>query len=43
MMRRFLATLHARNMEFLRDRSSLGWNVIFPVGTGVRAGDDLLR
>ena len=31
MMRRFLATLHARNMEFLRDRSSLGWNVIFPV------------
>lgn len=31
MMRRFLATLHARNMEFLRDRSSLGWNVVFPV------------
>lgn len=30
-MRRFLATLHARNMEFLRDRSSLAWNVLMPV------------
>lgn len=30
-MRRFLAVLHARNMEFLRDRSSLGWNVLVPV------------
>jgi ABC-type multidrug transport system permease subunit len=30
-MKRFLAILHARNMEFLRDRSTLGWSVIFPV------------
>ncbi|MCG6871247.1 MAG: ABC transporter permease [Gammaproteobacteria bacterium] len=30
-MRRFLAVMHARNIEFLRDRSSLGWNVAFPV------------
>ncbi len=30
-MRRFLAILHARNLEFLRDRSTLGWSVFFPV------------
>jgi ABC-2 type transport system permease protein len=30
-MKRFLAILHARNMEFLRDRSTLGWSVAFPV------------
>ena len=30
-MKRFLAVLHARNMEFLRDKSALGWNVLFPV------------
>lgn len=30
-MKRFLAILHARNMEFLRDRSTLGWNVFFPL------------
>ncbi len=30
-MKRFLAILHARNMEFLRDRSTLGWSVVFPV------------
>ena len=30
MIHRFLAALHARNMEFLRDRSSLGWNILFP-------------
>lgn len=29
-MRRFLALLKARNLEFLRDRSALGWNFIFP-------------
>lgn len=29
--KRFLAVLHARNMEFLRDRSSLGWNIALPV------------
>ena len=30
-MKRFLAVLHARNMEFIRDRSSLGWNIFFPL------------
>ncbi len=30
-MKRFLAILHARNMEFLRDRSTFGWSVVFPV------------
>src|SRR5690242_11305862 len=31
MMRRFLAVLKARNLEFLRDRSALGWNIALPV------------
>lgn len=30
MMRRFLAVLHARNLEFLRDRSALSWNIVLP-------------
>ena len=30
-MKRFLAVLHARNMEFIRDRSALSWNVLFPL------------
>jgi ABC-type multidrug transport system permease subunit len=30
-MKKFLAVMHARNMEFIRDRSSLGWNVLFPL------------
>jgi ABC-2 type transport system permease protein len=30
-MKRFLAILHARNMEFIRDKSSLGWNIMFPL------------
>ena len=30
-MHRFRAVLMARNMEFLRDRSSLGWNILLPV------------
>ncbi|MGH8401591.1 MAG: ABC transporter permease, partial [Gammaproteobacteria bacterium] len=30
MMRRFLAVLHARNLEFVRDRSALGWNILLP-------------
>lgn len=30
-MTRFRAIFHARNMEFLRDRGSLIWNIIFPV------------
>lgn len=30
-LRRLLAVLRNRNREFLRDRSALGWNVIFPV------------
>jgi len=28
---RFLAVLKARNLEFLRDRSALGWNIALPV------------
>jgi ABC-type multidrug transport system permease subunit len=30
-LRRFLAVLKARNLEFLRDRSTLGWNIILPL------------
>ncbi len=30
-MKKFFAILHARNMEFIRDKSSLGWNILFPV------------
>lgn len=29
--RRFLAALQARNLEFLRDHTALGWNLIMPV------------
>ena len=29
-MKKFLAVLHARNMEFLRDRSALVWNLAMP-------------
>ncbi|GAB4346939.1 MAG: ABC transporter permease [Gammaproteobacteria bacterium] len=31
MIRRFLAILHARNLEFVRDRSSLAWNLVMPI------------
>ena len=31
MIRRYLAVLKARNLEFLRDRSALGWNIVLPV------------
>ncbi len=31
MIRRFLAVLHARNIEFVQDRSTLGWNLLLPV------------
>ena len=31
MIKRFLAILKARNLEFVRDRSTLGWNLILPV------------
>jgi ABC-type multidrug transport system permease subunit len=31
MSRRLLAVLHARNLEFLRDRATFGWNVLLPV------------
>lgn len=31
MTRRFLAILKARNLEFLRDRAALGWNIALPV------------
>jgi len=30
-LQRFLALLSTRNKEFLRDRSSVGWNIIMPV------------
>ena len=30
-MNRFLAILDARNKEFLRDRASLAWNILFPL------------
>lgn len=30
-MKRFLAIFRARNREFLRDRSTLGWNLLLPV------------
>jgi ABC-type multidrug transport system permease subunit len=30
-MKRFLAVLKARSTEFLRDRSTLGWSIVFPV------------
>ena len=29
-MKRFLAILHARNLEFIRDRAALSWGLIFP-------------
>ena len=29
--RRFMAVLSARNLEFLRDRSALSWNIVLPV------------
>ncbi len=31
MTRRFLAVFHARNIEFVRDRSSVSWNLLVPV------------
>ena len=30
-MRKFLALSHARNMEFIRDKGTLFWNIIFPL------------
>ncbi|KPJ94956.1 MAG: ABC transporter permease [Gammaproteobacteria bacterium SG8_15] len=30
-IRRFLAVLKARNYEFIRDKSALGWNFLFPI------------
>lgn len=30
-IKRVLALLHARNLEFLRDRSTMGWNLLLPV------------
>jgi ABC-type multidrug transport system permease subunit len=31
MFRRLLAVMHARNLEFVRDRATLGWNLLLPV------------
>ena len=30
-MEKFLAVFHARNMEFIRDRGTFVWNLIFPI------------
>jgi ABC-type multidrug transport system permease subunit len=30
-LRRFFTVLAARNREFIRDRSALGWNILFPI------------
>ncbi len=30
-LKRFLAVVKARNIEFIRDRSSLGWSLAFPI------------
>ncbi|NQZ87065.1 MAG: ABC transporter permease [Colwellia sp.] len=30
-LKRFFAVIKARNIEFFRDRSSLGWNLLFPI------------
>ena len=30
-LRRILAVTRVRNLEFLRDRSSLGWNIVLPI------------
>ena len=32
MLKRILAVFHARNLEFMRDRASLAWNIVLPVG-----------
>lgn len=31
-LRRLFALLHARNLEFVRDRRTLGWNLLMPFG-----------
>jgi len=30
-IKRFLAVIKARNIEFFRDRATLGWNLVFPI------------
>jgi ABC-type multidrug transport system permease subunit len=30
-LRRLLAVMHARNLEFVRDRATFGWNLLLPV------------
>ena len=30
-IKRIAALLHARNLEFLRDRSTMAWNLVLPV------------
>ena len=32
MLKRVYAIFRARNLEFMRDRSSLSWNIVLPVG-----------
>ena len=31
-LRRLLALLHARNLEFVRDRKTMTWNLLMPFG-----------
>ncbi|SDI60004.1 ABC-2 type transport system permease protein [Ferrimonas sediminum] len=42
-MKSLLALIHARNLEFVRDRSALGWSLMFPlmliIGFGVAFSD----
>lgn len=44
MLKHFFAVLSARNKEFLRDRSSLAWNILFPfllvIGLSLAFSDD---
>lgn len=30
MLKRIYAVFHARNLEFVRDRGTLGWNILLP-------------
>jgi hypothetical protein len=38
MIRRLLAVFYARNLEFLRDRTTVIWNFLFPIALVVGMG-----
>ena len=42
MLRRILAIFKARNLEFLRDRATLAWNIVLPLAlmAGLEDGED---